>query len=206
MKRNGFTLVELLAVIAIMAILVIITLPNIMELYIDAGKRAYIVDVESMIKESERKYISESINSNKITIVSSDSENKLDSSSSNKYDYSFFLDQKGNVNHVIISNGTYCIDSDYVAGIDLYEKLHECDLDFIEVVEGFQKSYVLFGGYYWKVLANVGDFNDFMEELKARNNIHDDSTYDFEETDSDYLLLLYDDNVLPNEPLLKLIN
>ena len=38
-KRMGFTLVELLAVIAILAILVIIALPNIIEMFNNAKKR-----------------------------------------------------------------------------------------------------------------------------------------------------------------------
>ena len=35
MKKQGFTLVELLAVIAIMAILVIIALPNVLKMFKD---------------------------------------------------------------------------------------------------------------------------------------------------------------------------
>lgn len=35
MKKQGFTLVELLAVIAIMAILVIIALPNVLKMFND---------------------------------------------------------------------------------------------------------------------------------------------------------------------------
>ena len=39
MKKKGFTLVELLAVIAILAILVILSLPNVMSMYHNAKKK-----------------------------------------------------------------------------------------------------------------------------------------------------------------------
>ena len=43
MKNKGFTLVELLAVIAILAILVIIALPNVLKMFNDSKKNAFIV-------------------------------------------------------------------------------------------------------------------------------------------------------------------
>ena len=43
MKKRGFTLVELLAVIAILAILVIIALPNVLKMFNDSKKNAFIV-------------------------------------------------------------------------------------------------------------------------------------------------------------------
>ena len=43
MKRKGFTLVELLAVIAILAILVIIALPNVLKMFNDSKKNAFMV-------------------------------------------------------------------------------------------------------------------------------------------------------------------
>ena len=43
MKKKGFTLVELLAVIAILAILVIIALPNVLKMFNDSKKNAFMV-------------------------------------------------------------------------------------------------------------------------------------------------------------------
>lgn len=43
MNKKGFTLVELLAVIAILAILVIIALPNVIKMY-NSAKKEYILN------------------------------------------------------------------------------------------------------------------------------------------------------------------
>ena len=43
MKNKGFTLVELLAVIAILAILVIIAIPNVLKMFNDSKKNAFMV-------------------------------------------------------------------------------------------------------------------------------------------------------------------
>ena len=48
MKKKGFTLVELLAVIAILAILVIIALPNVMGMFREAKKNSFMTEIISM--------------------------------------------------------------------------------------------------------------------------------------------------------------
>ena len=45
MKKKGFTLVELLAVIAILAILVIIALPNVLGMFQRAKKNTFTTEV-----------------------------------------------------------------------------------------------------------------------------------------------------------------
>ncbi len=47
MRRKGFTLVELLAVIAILALLVIITLPNVLSLFNNSKKNAFLVQARN---------------------------------------------------------------------------------------------------------------------------------------------------------------
>ena len=46
MKKKGFTLVELLAVIAILAILVIIALPNVMGMFNQAKKNSFSTEIK----------------------------------------------------------------------------------------------------------------------------------------------------------------
>ena len=55
MKRKGFTLVELLAVIAILAILVIIALPNVLKMFNDSKKNAFIVQARKIANVSQEK-------------------------------------------------------------------------------------------------------------------------------------------------------
>ena len=61
MKKKGFTLVELLAVIAILAILVILALPNVMGMYQNAQKNAFVTELESILKAGNTQFVSDSM-------------------------------------------------------------------------------------------------------------------------------------------------
>ena len=63
MKKKGFTLVELLAVIAILAILVIIALPNVLSMFTDAKKSTFKTEVQSIFKQAQTDFIEDSIKS-----------------------------------------------------------------------------------------------------------------------------------------------
>ena len=131
MKRKGFTLVELLAVIAILAILVIIALPNVLKMYNDSKKNAFMTEAQTLAKEVSSKYISESMKGNKVTVISN-KQNPLDMTG-RELEYSFELDSQGKIKNMTVSNGTYCISTnkDYtkITRNDIsdkcsYEKLH----------------------------------------------------------------------------------
>ena len=131
MNKKGFTLVELLAVIAILAILVIIALPNVLKMYNDSKKNAFMTEAQTLAKEVSSKYISESMNGNKVTVISN-KQNPLDMTG-RELEYNFELDSQGKIKNMIVSNGTYCISTnkDYtkITRNDIsdkcsYEKLH----------------------------------------------------------------------------------
>jgi len=61
MKKNGFTLVELLAVIAILAILVIIALPNVIGMFNDAKKNSFTTEIKEIYKVAQQTWMSESM-------------------------------------------------------------------------------------------------------------------------------------------------
>ena len=60
MNKKGFTLVELLSVIAILAILVIIALPNVLSMYNNARKSSFITELKSVYTAAEEKWITDS--------------------------------------------------------------------------------------------------------------------------------------------------
>ncbi len=107
MKKKGFTLVELLAVIAILAILVIIALPNVLKMYNDSKKNAFMTEAQNLAKEVSSKYISESMKGNKVSVISN-KQNPLDMTG-RELEYNFELDSQGKIKNMIVSNGTYCI-------------------------------------------------------------------------------------------------
>ena len=131
MNKKGFTLVELLAVIAILAILVIIALPNVLKMYNDSKKNAFMTEAQNLAKEVSSKYISESMKGNKVTVISN-KRNPLDMTG-RELEYNFELDSQGKIKNMIVSNGTYCISTnkdytkitrDDISDKCSYEKLH----------------------------------------------------------------------------------
>ena len=61
MKKKGFTLVELLAVIAILAILVIIALPNVMGMFRNAKKNSFLTEVKEIYKTAQQQWMMDSM-------------------------------------------------------------------------------------------------------------------------------------------------
>ena len=107
MKNKGFTLVELLAVIAILALLVIIALPNVLKMFNQAKKDTFLTEAKTIYKEISKKYISETMRGNKINIISN-TNNKLDLESNN-LKYNIKLKGDGSIKKFQVSNGTYCL-------------------------------------------------------------------------------------------------
>ena len=62
-KKQGFTLVELLAVIAILAILIIIALPNILKLYNEAQMKLFLQEAQNINKAAKDSFLSYQIGS-----------------------------------------------------------------------------------------------------------------------------------------------
>ncbi len=62
MKKKGFTLVELLAVIAILAILVIIALPAVLSMFNKAKVDTFVNEARTLYRTAESQYMADSIN------------------------------------------------------------------------------------------------------------------------------------------------
>ena len=91
MNKKGFTLVELLAVIAILAILVLVAVPNVLSMFNKAKKDTFLTEAKNIFKESASKYISDNMhNSNEGNIYcksETDSKNPLDMDIGDTYYY-----------------------------------------------------------------------------------------------------------------------
>ena len=55
MNKKGFTLVELLAVIAILAILVLVAVPNVLGMFNKAKKDTFLTETKNIFKERNFK-------------------------------------------------------------------------------------------------------------------------------------------------------
>lgn len=107
MKKKGFTLVELLAVIAILSILVIIALPNIVGMFTKAKKDLFLTEVKTLYKESANKFISNSMigsgSQNIYCKSESDNISPLDVTTSDVY-YYIEKDSSGVTKKIIVWN------------------------------------------------------------------------------------------------------
>ena len=106
MKNKGFTLVELLAVIAILAILVIIALPNVLKMFNDAKKNSFLTEAKTLYSEVSKKYISENMKGNKLTYISSEDDTKLEMTGRD-LQYCVLLNTDGSVKSMKVSNGEW---------------------------------------------------------------------------------------------------
>lgn len=113
-NKNGFTLVELLAVISILAILVAMVLPNVMEEYNKVKVETFVVDVQTVMDVAKSKYTMDSLSANSETIYYSSKEvagletKKLDIDT--EQDYFIEMDRHGNFKRIVVYNAAYCYD------------------------------------------------------------------------------------------------
>ena len=119
MKKKGFTLVELLAVIAILAILVIIALPNIMSLFNEAKKNSFNNELKEIYKTAQNQWITDSMIETKqlyysrtdgntaLQCVSGTNNKTLQLSGRTQLQYGITVDRSGNVIEYVATDGTY---------------------------------------------------------------------------------------------------
>ena len=126
MKKKGFTLVELLAVIAILAILVIIALPNVMGMFNTAKKNSFTTEVKEIFKQAEQQWISDSMLETKEIAYSRGTGNtssttptdnpiancgkKLDLTGRKELQYAIVINKAGQIVRYVATDGTYVFD------------------------------------------------------------------------------------------------
>ena len=112
MKKKGFTLVELLAVIAILAILVIIALPNVLSMYNEARKNTFVTEVRDYFKAGEQNFLLNSGNAVTYTSLSGVTGSKTIEMTGNKnMQYYIVFDASGKCTKLLATNGTYKVEA-----------------------------------------------------------------------------------------------
>jgi len=109
-KENGFTLVELLAVVAILAILVIIALPNVMGMFNQAKENSFTTEIKEIYKVAQQQWMMDSMMSTKDQVYSrceSCNGNELQLSGRSQLNYYIKIDKAGKVKEYYANDGTY---------------------------------------------------------------------------------------------------
>ena len=131
MKKNGFTLVELLAVIAILAILVIVAMPNVLGMFNQAKANSFVTEVQKYMDTAKTSFMQNAmlnggkevvfmkchseINTNcettanyKVGKVGSVDELDMDGAPKN---YIIWFNRNGGFERVVIYDNNFCYDS-----------------------------------------------------------------------------------------------
>lgn len=112
MNKKGFTLVELLAVIAILAILVIIALPNVLSMYNEARKNTFVTEVRDYYKAGEQNFL---LNSGKAVVYTSltgvTGSKTIEMTGNKNMQYYIVFDANGKCTKLLATNGTYKIEA-----------------------------------------------------------------------------------------------
>ena len=110
MNKKGFTLVELLAVVAILAILVIVALPNVMGMFNSAKKTSFQTEVKNIYKQAEQQWVMDSMfetSDKEYGRCSGCSYKQLDLSGRSELNYYVKVNKEGKIVSYVVDDGTY---------------------------------------------------------------------------------------------------
>ncbi len=121
MKKKGFTLVELLAVIAILAILVIVAMPNVLGMFNQAKANTFVTEVQKYMDTAKTSFMTEAMSAGGKEVVFASNKYKtsdtkpagskelaMDGSAKN---YVIWFNRNGEFERVIIYDANFCYDS-----------------------------------------------------------------------------------------------
>ncbi len=111
MNKKGFTLVELLAVIAILAILILIALPNVMSLFNEAKANSFTTELKNIYKSAQQQWMRDSMFDTNERVYArynnGNCANELKLSGRNNIEYYIKINKGGKVIEYYATDGTY---------------------------------------------------------------------------------------------------
>jgi len=139
MKKRGFTLVEMLAVIVILAVLAIIAVPNIMGMFNEAKRKSFLTEVREIYRSGEKAWIRDAMRSSgakEYGKCNGCSYKQLGLDTRNELDYYIALDKKGKVKKLYATDGTYQVTvSNYIEYENLPDPTPIVDLRPNEIIK-----------------------------------------------------------------------
>ena len=120
MNKKGFTLEELLAVIAILAILVIVAMPNVLGMFNQAKLNTFVTETQTIMSQSSVKFVSEALKTKGKELVFYKNSNEPDEAkkkyneldmSGNEKNYFVKMNRNGEFVRVVVWDDNFCYDS-----------------------------------------------------------------------------------------------
>lgn len=120
MKKKGFTLVELLAVIAILAILVIVAMPNVLGMFGSAKTNTFVTEVQKYMDTAKTSFVQAALTKPAQQIIFSSVDGVGDGTldMDGTKDYYIVMDRHGNFTRVLLWDANLCYDSDVVTALE----------------------------------------------------------------------------------------
>jgi len=109
-NKKGFTLVEILAVIAILMILVTLSVPRIRTIYDKAKENAFLTEFKNLERQITNKEVIAKMNKKKIVAISSEDETSLELSNKD-FKYCIDLNKNGKFSRMQASDGKHYIEA-----------------------------------------------------------------------------------------------
>ena len=127
MKKKGFTLVELIAVIALLSIIMLLIVPNVAN-YLNSSKKTLFYDnVVNMFKSATTTFIYQDDPTN---TTFSNNGVKLDVDVESEYVYTIKVNNYGEVISIDVNNGVYSYNK---SSSDINEGLNKSDIKLEDV-------------------------------------------------------------------------
>lgn len=127
MKKKGFTLVELIAVIALLSIIMLLIVPNVAN-YLNSSKKTLFYDnVVNMFKSATTTFMYQDDPTN---TTFSNNGVKLDVDVENEYVYTIRVNNYGEVISIDVNNGVYSYNK---SSSDVNEGLNKSDIKLEDV-------------------------------------------------------------------------
>lgn len=127
MKKKGFTLVELIAVIALLSIIMLLIVPNVANYLNNSKKTLFYDNVVNMFKSATTTFMYQDDPTN---TTFSNNGVKLDVDVENEYVYTIRVNNYGEVISIDVNNGVYSYNK---SSSDINEGLNKSDIKLEDV-------------------------------------------------------------------------
>lgn len=127
MKKKGFTLVELIAVIALLSIIMLLIVPNVANYLNDSKKTLFYDNVVNMFKSATTTFMYQDDPTN---TTFSNNGVKLDVDVESEYVYTIKVNNYGEVISIDVNNGVYSYNK---SSSDINEGLNKSDIKLEDI-------------------------------------------------------------------------
>ena len=179
-NKKGFTLVELLAVVAILSLLVIIALPNIVSMFNEAKENSFLTECKQIYKTAQQEWMKDSMfetNDQVYTRCKTCTGKTLSLSGRKEIDFYVKVNKAGNIVKFYVTDGTYQYVHDgdlLITDITTAKEIASLpEDDIIKITTGGMSS-----GKTVKLVTSMGSFSETenLNEIYV-NIVNDGYTY-----------------------------